>query len=119
MQSCASIGDGHQFRNGREFAAWLGLTPANGAGTIARIADRNLVCGTHQGQRSKPRKQAGHITASDKCTNQIKKDLLRRSHSHIPFAVVAKASLVEFSLRGRKWHRDLSFLDLLHSLLDF
>jgi transposase len=25
----ASIGDGHQFRNGREFAAWLGLTPAN------------------------------------------------------------------------------------------
>ena len=25
----ASIGDGHQFRNGRELAAWLGLTPAN------------------------------------------------------------------------------------------
>jgi transposase len=25
----ASIGDGHQFRNVREFAAWLGLTPAN------------------------------------------------------------------------------------------
>lgn len=25
----ASIGDGHQFRNGREFAAWLGLVPAN------------------------------------------------------------------------------------------
>lgn len=25
----ASIGDGHQFRNGREFAAWLGLTLAN------------------------------------------------------------------------------------------
>lgn len=25
----ASIGDGHQFRNGREFAAWLGLQPAN------------------------------------------------------------------------------------------
>nr|WP_245540839.1 transposase [Octadecabacter antarcticus] len=25
----ASIGDGHQFSNGREFAAWLGLTPAN------------------------------------------------------------------------------------------
>ena len=25
----ASIGDGHQLRNGREFAAWLGLTPAN------------------------------------------------------------------------------------------
>ena len=25
----ASIGGGHQFQNGREFAAWLGLTPAN------------------------------------------------------------------------------------------
>jgi transposase len=25
----ASIGDGHQFRNGREFAVWLGLMPAN------------------------------------------------------------------------------------------
>ena len=25
----ASIGDGHQFRNGRELVAWLGLTPAN------------------------------------------------------------------------------------------
>jgi transposase len=25
----ASIGDGHLFRNGREFAAWLSLTPAN------------------------------------------------------------------------------------------
>lgn len=25
----ASIGDGHQVRNGRKFAAWLGLTPAN------------------------------------------------------------------------------------------
>ena len=25
----ASIGDGHQFENGRAFAAWLGLTPAN------------------------------------------------------------------------------------------
>ncbi|WP_367181565.1 transposase, partial [uncultured Ruegeria sp.] len=25
----ATAGDGHQFRNGREFAAWLGLTPIN------------------------------------------------------------------------------------------
>ncbi len=28
----ASIGGGHQFHNGREFAAWLGLTPANKSG---------------------------------------------------------------------------------------
>jgi len=25
----SGIGDSHQFRNGREFADWLGLTPAN------------------------------------------------------------------------------------------
>ena len=50
---------------------------------------RNLVCGTHQGQRSKPRKQAGHMTASDKCTNPIKYVLLCRSHPHKIFAAGA------------------------------
>lgn len=45
----ASIGDGHQFRNGREFAAWLGLTPANKSsggkeklGRITKIGDQYL-----------------------------------------------------------------------------
>ncbi|RLJ60253.1 transposase [Litoreibacter meonggei] len=32
----ASIGDGHQFSNGREFAAWLGLTPANKSSGVKR-----------------------------------------------------------------------------------
>ena len=45
----ASIGDGHQFRNGREFAAWLGLTPANKSsggkeklGRITKTGDQYL-----------------------------------------------------------------------------
>ncbi|MEX3013950.1 IS110 family transposase [Gymnodinialimonas hymeniacidonis] len=45
----ASIGDGHQFRNGREFAAWLGLTPANKSsrgkeklGRITNMGDQYL-----------------------------------------------------------------------------
>lgn len=45
----ASIGDGHQFRNGREFAAWLGLTPANKSnggkeklGQITKMGDQYL-----------------------------------------------------------------------------
>lgn len=45
----ASIGDGHQFRNGREFAAWLGLTPANKSsggkerlGRITKMGDQYL-----------------------------------------------------------------------------
>ena len=45
----ASIGDGHQFRNGHEFAAWLGLTPANKSsggkeklGRITKMGDQYL-----------------------------------------------------------------------------
>jgi len=48
----------------------------NGPGILAREAVRDLVRGTHQGQQSKPREQAGHMTASDKCTNQITNVLL-------------------------------------------
>lgn len=45
----ATAGDGHQFRNGREFAAWLGLTPLNRSsggkerlGRITKMGDRYL-----------------------------------------------------------------------------
>ena len=45
----ASIGDGHQFRNGRKFAAWPGLTPANKSsggkeklGRITKMGDQYL-----------------------------------------------------------------------------
>ena len=43
----ATAGDGHQFRNGREFATWLGLTPLNRSsggkeslGRISKMGDR-------------------------------------------------------------------------------
>ncbi|WP_298971734.1 IS110 family transposase [uncultured Roseobacter sp.] len=43
----ATAGDGHQFRNGREIAAWLGLTPLNRSsagnerlGRISKMGDR-------------------------------------------------------------------------------
>lgn len=45
----ATIGDGKQFKNGREFAAWLGLTPLNRSsggkerlGSISKKGDRYL-----------------------------------------------------------------------------
>ncbi|MEO9779284.1 MAG: IS110 family transposase [Sedimentitalea sp.] len=45
----ATAGDGHQFRSGREFAAWLGLTPINRSsggkerlGRISKMGDRYL-----------------------------------------------------------------------------
>ena len=50
-------------------------------------------CPEREGQRSKPRKQAGHMTASDKCTNLIKNVLLCRSHPHKTFAACAKKHL--------------------------
>ena len=41
----ASIGDGDQFRNGREFAAWLGLTPANkSGGGKEKLGSRQTLC---------------------------------------------------------------------------
>jgi len=39
-------------------------------------------------QRSRPRKQAGHMTASDKCTNLSKNTLLCGSHPHRKFAAL-------------------------------
>jgi transposase len=45
----ASIGDGHQFKNGRELTAWLGLTPANKSrggkerlGRVTKMGDQYL-----------------------------------------------------------------------------
>lgn len=45
----ASIGDRHQFKNGRAFAAWLGLTPSNKSsggkaklGRITKMGDQYL-----------------------------------------------------------------------------
>jgi transposase len=45
----ATIGNGHQFKNGREFAAWLGLTPTNRSsggkerlGKITKMGDQYL-----------------------------------------------------------------------------
>jgi len=45
----ATIGDGHQFRNARSFAAWLGLTPLNRSsggkerlGRISKMGDRYI-----------------------------------------------------------------------------
>lgn len=45
----ASIGDGHQFRNGPEFGAWFGLTPTNKSsggkkklGRITKMGDQYL-----------------------------------------------------------------------------
>ena len=89
----ATAGDGHQFRNGREFAAWLGLTPLNRSsggkerlGRISKMGDRyvrRLLGGGYdvapqadEGQ-SRPRRSMGHrsiraqnTTSGDGCDGQ-------------------------------------------------
>jgi hypothetical protein len=42
------------------------------------------------------------MTASDKCTNQTKKDLLCRGHPHKPFAVCAKPEIGSLTVCGTK-----------------
>jgi transposase len=69
----ASIGDGHQFRNGREFAAWLGLTPANKSsggkeklGRITKIGDQYLRSLLVVGMTSLVRQTKSHLERASK-----------------------------------------------------
>ena len=69
----ASIGSGHQFRSGREFAAWLGLTPANRSsggkerlGRITKMGDRYLRQLLVVGMTSLVRQTRTHPERADK-----------------------------------------------------
>ena len=68
----ATIGSGHQFRSGREFAAWLGLTPRNHSsggkerlGKITKMGDRYLRQLIVVGMTSRVRQVANHPDRAD------------------------------------------------------
>jgi len=68
----ATIGSGHQFRSGREFAAWLGLTPRNHSsggkerlGKITKMGDRYLRQLIVVGMTSRVRQVANHPERAD------------------------------------------------------
>ncbi|MEJ6396265.1 IS110 family transposase [Gymnodinialimonas sp. 2305UL16-5] len=68
----ATIGSGHQFRSGREFAAWLGLTPRNHSsggkerlGKITKMGDRYLRQLIVVGMTSRVRQVAAHPDRAD------------------------------------------------------
>jgi len=63
----ATAGDASQFRNGREFAAWLGLTPLNRSGggkeklgRITKMGDRYIRRLLVAGMTSRPRQMKTH-----------------------------------------------------------
>ena len=90
----ATIGDGHDFRNGRQFAAWLGLTPAqHSSGGKARLGaitcrgDGYLRTLLIQGARSSV--QCARAVSREKATpEQLWIQLL---HARLPFGKVLVA----------------------------
>jgi transposase len=68
----ATIGSGHQFKSGRELAAWLGLTPRNHSsggkerlGKITKMGDRYLRQLIVVGMTSRVRQVANHPDRAD------------------------------------------------------
>ncbi len=68
----ATIGSGRQFKSGREFAAWLGLTPRNHSsggkerlGKITKMGDRYLRQLIVVGMTSRVRQVANHPDRAD------------------------------------------------------
>ena len=68
----ATIGSGHQFKSGREFAAWLGLTPRNHSsggkerlGKITKMGDRYLRQLIVVGMTSRVRQVSNHPERAD------------------------------------------------------
>lgn len=89
----ATIGSGHQFRSGREFAAWLGLTPRNQSsggkerlGKITKMGDRYLRQLIVVGMTSRVRQVRNHPERADPWLA----DLLQRKPARL--ATVAMAN---------------------------
>lgn len=74
----ATIGDGHQFKSGRDLAAWVGLTPLNKSsggkerlGKISRMGDRYLRQLLVVGMSSQARLARSHPERIDPWTTSI------------------------------------------------
>ena len=87
--SSPRIGHGHHFRNGREFAAWLGLIPENKSSRgkdkfsrITKMGEQYLRQLLVVGMTSLVRQSRHHPERGSKIT----KDLLCRSYPHKIFA---------------------------------
>ena len=101
----ATIGNGHDFKNGRQFAAWLGLTPrqssTGGKTTLGRITKRGdrylrtlLVHGARSElnyvhRRKDPKSQWAYKLREEKSWNQAAVALANK-HARMIWAILAK-----------------------------
>jgi transposase len=106
----ATIGNGHDFRNGRQFAAWLGLTPrqssTGGKTTLGRITKRGdqylrtlLVHGArselmHVHRRSDAKSRWAHRLREQKSWNQAAVALANK-HARMIWAILSKEMAVQ------------------------
>ena len=101
----ATIGNGHDFKNGRQFAAWLGLTPrqssTGGKTTLGRITKRGdrylrtlLVHGARSElnyvhRRTDPKSRWAYKLRQEKSWNQAAVALANK-HARMIWAILAK-----------------------------
>lgn len=101
----ATIGNGHDFKNGRQFAAWLGLTPRQYStggktrlGRITRRGDVYLRTLLVHGARSELRHTAGRDDHKSRWAEQLKETkswnkaavALANKHARIAWSMLAK-----------------------------
>ncbi|OGB24098.1 MAG: IS110 family transposase [Burkholderiales bacterium RIFCSPLOWO2_02_FULL_57_36] len=103
----ASVGDAKVFRNGREFAAWLGLTPrqhsSGGKSRLGGITKRGdvrlrtlLIHGTRSAMRSMPgktdRKSRWVVELQKRSCNNVAAVALAAKHARIMWAMLARGT---------------------------
>lgn len=101
----ASVGDGKLFRNGRGFAAWLGLTPkqysSGGKSRLGRITKRGdirLRTLLVQGTRSEMRSTSKKTDAKSRWVAELQK----RSHNNVAaVALAARNARTVWSMQAR------------------
>ena len=101
----ATAGDGHQFRNGREFAAWLGLTPINRSsggkerlGRNSKMGDRYLRQLLVLGMTARARQVRSRPEKSDPWTDAI---LARKPYRLATVAIANKTARIIWAMLTR------------------
>jgi transposase len=110
----ATVTDPTQFRSGRQFAAWLGLTPLNNSsggkerlGHISKMGDQYLQRLLVTGMTSLVRRNKHHLNAADPRINAL---LARKPVRLVTVAMANRAARVIWAimLRGEAYRRPVA-----------
>jgi transposase len=101
----ATVGNGHEFRNGRQFAAWIGLVPGQHStggkarlGHISKQGDAYLRALLFQGARSVLHSAAGH---QDRISRWALALQLRRGYHRTLVAIANKNARIAWALLAK------------------